>query len=399
MKSNSESKSVKNTSGKRPRILEIENFLVSRYDLRINSVTQNIETREPGTQDTFNQLEENNLYVALYEYGFSKFKDELKALLGSSRIARFDPFIHYFEGLPKWENTDPDYITELARFVETENSDWWEHMFKKHLVRCVAQAVGESGFNKQCLTLVGKQNDGKTSFLDFLVPPALLGYTRKGFDFGKKDGLISLSQNFLINLDELASFEKKELNNEFKAVLSESKIRFRPLYANQETSVLRRASFVASTNQMEFLTDETGNVRWIPFVVNSINHDHGGENGYGKLNINKIWAQAYHLLKGGFIHQLTPLEIQQQEFLNKRFFKTSDEMDIIGRHMKPSEKGNINAEFKTSTQIKEYLDGRTSIRLYTNQIGKAMASLGFRKVSDYDPKKVWVKGYFVETIQ
>src|SRR5690606_11930413 len=135
-----------------------------------------------------------------------------------------------------------------------------------------------------------------------------------------KEGLFSLTQNFLINLDELASFEKKELNNEFKSVLSESMVRYTPKFANQETTVLRRASFLASTNVMEFLTDETGNVRWVPFVVNSINHDFGGKNGYAaNVDINKVWAQAYSLLKSGFDHQLTPLEITQQEIYNKQF--------------------------------------------------------------------------------
>lgn len=399
MNNNSLKQNDKSVSGKRPRILEIESFLTSRYDLRINSVTQKVESRKPQSKDIFTPLEENNLMFELFEYGFTKFKEELKALLGSSRIIRFDPFIHYFESLPKWEKSDPDYINELAGYVKTDNQDWWEHMFKKHLVRCVAQSTGESGFNKQCLTLVGKQNDGKTRFLDFLVPPDLSDYARKGFDFGKKEGLFSLAQNFMINLDELASFEKKELNNEFKSVLSESSIRYTPKFANYEITVQRRANFVASTNQIEFLTDETGNVRWLPFVINSINHDHGGDRGYGKLDINKIWAQAYTLLRTGFIHQLTPSEIEHQEHINKRFFKTSDEMDIIGRYMRPSEKGNINAEFKTSTQIKEYLDTKTSIRLYTNQIGKAMSSLGYARVSGYDPKKVWVKGYYIETIQ
>lgn len=383
---------------KRPRILEIESFLKSQYDIRINSVTQRIEAKAPESEDPFSPLDENNLYFALYEFGFTKFKDELKALLGSSRIARFDPLVDYFNGLPKWKPADPDYIAELAGYVKTDNQDWWELMFKKHLVRCVAQAVGKDGFNKQCLTLVGKQNDGKTRFLDFLTPPALSEYARKGFDFGKKEGLFSLVQNFLINLDELASFDKKDLNNEFKSVLSESSIRYTPKFSNFEATFRRRASFVATTNQMEFLTDETGNVRWIPFVINSINHDHGGKKGYSKLNINKIWAQAFALLNNDFEHQLTPLEISQQELANKKFFRVSDEMDLISRHLKPAQKTDINAEFKTATGIKEYLETKTSIRLYTNQIGKAMSSLGFERISGYDDNKVWLKGYYVSTI-
>lgn len=389
---------TRSASGRKPRILEIEEFLNSRYELRINSVTQKIEHRLAGTSTHFGRIDENNLIYELYEHGFNKFKDELKALLGSSRIQRFDPFKHYFEGLPAWKETDPDYIEELASYVETENPDWWKHMFKMHLVRCVAQAIGESGFNKQCLTLVGKQNDGKTSFLDFLVPPALKEYARKGFDFGKKEGLIALVQNFIINLDELASFAKKELNNEFKSVLSESTIRYTPKFANYEATFQRRASFVASTNQREFLTDETGNVRWLPFIVNSINHDNGGPNGYTKLNINKVWAQAYFLLKSGFNHQLSKLEVEQQELVNKNFIKPTDEMDVISRHLKPSRKGDINAEFKSATQIAEYLNGKTSIRMNSIKVGVALHALKYEKVSDRNDNKMSVRGYYIQTL-
>lgn len=384
----------------KPRIIRIMNFLNHRYDLRVNEVTQKIEGKANKDKKPFEEINESDLMFELFEAGFTGFKDEFKTLFSSTKIERYDPFVEYFESLPKWKNTDPDYITELAEHVKTDNQEWWKWMFKKHLVRMAGQATGQVSFNKHCLTLVGNQNDGKTSFWDYITPTTLKNYQRKGFEFAKKDGLISLIQNFLINLDELASFDKKELTNDFKSVISESSVRYRPLFANYETTIQRRASFVATTNKMEFLTDETGNVRWIPFVVRAVNHDHGGPNGYeGKVDINKVWSQAYTLLKNGFQHYLTPEEIEQQERINKQFQTITDEMDVVSRFLKPSQKGAFNAEFMSPTEIADYFRTKTHTRLYNSQLGKALTALGFNRVTGYDTEKGSRKGYFVEKIK
>jgi len=382
-----------------PKIIRMYNFLNYRYDLRVNMVTQKIECKKKSGEGVFKPINEDDLMFQLYEVGFTGFEKEFRTLFKSSKIQRFDPFLTYFQSLSQWQEGDPDYIDILSDFVKTDDQDWWRTMFKKHLVRTVEQAIGGTEFNKQCLTLVGRQNDGKTRFLDFLVPSALSEYSKKGFTFGSKEGLFSLAQNFLINLDELASFEKKELNNEFKAVLSESLIRYTPKFANYETSVLRRASFFASTNQMEFLTDETGNVRWVPFVIKSIEHDYGGSKGYSKnVNIDDVWSQAYTLYKMDYKSQLSPEETEIQEVRNKKFIRITDEMDVIGRFFQKADKNDLDAEFMQPTEVMEFLRFKTSVKLYSNQIGKALSSLGFTKVSHYKPETGSVKGYFVKKV-
>jgi predicted P-loop ATPase len=395
-----ESKSPKNekASGRKSKIDLVLEYLNARFDLRVNVVTDSIEWRKKGSKDKFEICNQNQLLYQLLSYGFTKVKEEMNVIFGCDNlIPRFDPFQEYFNELPEWKETDTDHIQKLASYVRTDHQEWWEHMFKKHLVRSVSQSLGHSGFNKQCLTLVGKQNDGKTRFIDFLAPEPLQRYVKKGFTFGSKEGLFSLTQNFLINLDELASFEKKELNNEFKSVLSESMVRYTPKFANQETTVMRRASFWASTNILEFLTDETGNVRWIPNVVNSIKHDFGGKNGYAaNVDINKVWAQAYSLLKNGFDHQLTPSEIEQQEIHNKHFMRVTEEMDVLLRFLTPSKKDDPGAEFMTPTMIKEYLYTQSSTRLYANNLGRALRAANFPIDSGYLSEKGYTaKGYFV----
>jgi predicted P-loop ATPase len=391
---------INNNSGKKAyKIDEIETFLSSNYEMRINIITNTIEKRPKGNIDPFEAINENDLKYALLKKGHSRFDTELKAILGSSIVPKYDPFKEYFESLEKWDTSQPDYIQQLTTFIKTDDQKWFELMFKKMLVRVVFQALGSDQFNKHCFTFVGKQHDGKTSFFDFLVPEKLKPYYKKGYDFhGGRQSKFSLVQNFLVNLDELAQFDKKDLNNEFKATLSESTVKYAPLFSNTEVPFARRASFVASTNQYEFLTDETGSVRWIIFNVLNIKHDNGGKNGYCQMDINKVWAQAYTLLKEGYKCELTHDEISQTELLNRRFIRVTAEMELITRYFKSSPKDSIQSYFHTPTTLERNLRDK-GFKVTHIQLGKALKMLGFQQEQKYNVElRYQERGYYLQEI-
>jgi hypothetical protein len=107
----------------------------------MNIITNTIEKRPKGSKDAFLQVNDNDLKYELYKAGFTRFDGELKAILGSSTIPKYDPFKEYFEGLKKWTPSQPDYIQQLSTFVKTDDQRWFELMFKKMLVRVVFQAL------------------------------------------------------------------------------------------------------------------------------------------------------------------------------------------------------------------------------------------------------------------
>ena len=388
------------SKGNTPLIIKLEEHIFNNYDLKVNTVSNELYGKLKGEKD-YRLFSEDTITYDLYTSGFNKFNQILPVII-SNKVEKCDPIKQYFESLPKWDNSQPDYIQKLSEFVVIEDKKWWEMMFKKHLVRMVAQGILKIPFNKQCLTLVGKQNDGKTLFLEFLVPPALAKYYKKGFDFGgNKDGKISLCQNFIINLDELASFEKRELNNDFKTILTESVVKFRPLFGKSEITHYRRANFVVSTNQYQFLTDETGNVRWLPFVVKDINHDNGNSKGYqANVDINLVWSQAYSLLMSGkFDFNMSKADIEMQEKINQRFMRLSTEMEVIQKYFLPSLEGEPNNEFLTATDMMEKLTSLCPLRLNRVQIGKALKILQFQESQKYISEyKYSIKGYYIKNI-
>ncbi len=76
--------------------------------------------------------------------------------------------------------------------------------------------------------------------------------------------------------------------------MSLSTDRFRLPYARSESSFLRRTSFGASVNDVNFLVDPTGNRRFLPLLLESIDYEK-----YTKIDKQQLWAQVYEMYKSG----------------------------------------------------------------------------------------------------
>ncbi|MBU0488557.1 MAG: virulence-associated E family protein, partial [Bacteroidetes bacterium] len=244
-------------------------------------------------------------------------------------------------------------------------------------------------YNKQALVLVStRQNSGKSTFCRFLCPPALQDYIVENIGTDK-DSLVAVTENFLINLDELSTAEKNEINA-FKSMFSKDKIKARQTYDKRASIHVRRASFIGSTDRWEFLTDENGSVRWLCFDITEIDWKYSKQ-----VDINKVYAHAWHLLtKTKFDYELTPEEISENDRINKKYQVSTPERDLIQRYFTPSD--SAHGIFFTATDVLEYLLQYTTIKLSPEKIGKEMKFLGFerttKRLSESNPKY----GYYLQ---
>jgi len=263
---------------------------------------------------------------------------------------------------------------------------------KKWLVRAVKTAIDDNYFNKQAFVLVSiKQNSGKSTFCRFLCPPTLKDYIAESIATDK-DSMIAITENFLINLDELSQADKAEINA-FKSLFSKEKVKARLTYDKRPTVHSRRASFIGSTDRWEFLTDENGSVRWLCFEIDSINWDY-----MHQVDIDKVWAQAYHLLtKTGYEYDLTSEEINENDWINKRYQVSSPERDLLMKYFQLSDEDH--GEFKTATDMLEYISARTMINLSAVKMGKELRFLGFERKSKRISETSSVYGYYVNILK
>jgi predicted P-loop ATPase len=370
----------------KPEIYKVEVWLKKNWDFAENEITQVPEFKEKD-QKKFELLNADTIYRKMQHVGFKYSLDKLKSLLRSDFMYRYNPFHDYFNALPKWDG-ETDYISELANYVQVEDQDFFKVQFKKCLVRCIGCSL--YGFeNRIVFVLVGeKQSTGKSTFLRFLNPFGTKYYTEAPIH-NNKDSTLALAENFIYNLEELASLSNIDVNR-LKSVISTATIKERKAYAKDAVEQPRRSNFFGSTNKTEFLTD-TENTRWLCFNLLSINW------GYKKnLNINDVWTQAFALYNDpDFNDQLTASEAVYRDSKNKDYEINDLEKELIKRHFEicKSHEGHFysNADILDTLQI----DGGK--KLESRFIGKNMVQLGFER----GVKKMnghTVRGYFCKKI-
>jgi predicted P-loop ATPase len=358
--------------GQISQITRIKDYIASKYEVRFNSVSLEIEFRLKENPGKFKLLNENSLFIELLEKGFSLSINTLYALLKSDFVISYDPFEQYFKNLRAWDGMD--YIEKLANHIKAKDQAAFNNHFKKWIVRVVACALLSDYYNKQALILIGEnQNTGKSTFCRFLCPPALSKYIAENISTDK-DSRILLAKNLLINLDELALMGRSDLNS-LKAYFSKTMINERLPWGRNATIILRRCSFIGSTNQNEFLSDETGSVRWLCFEIDSIDWDYKTT-----IDIDKVYAQAYYLFKSGaFNYHLTGEEIRENEKRNKDFQVLTIERELLEKYL---DNGTIGNGFMTPTEIMQIINSSTDNQFRINhvQIGKTLKMLGYKRI-------------------
>lgn len=371
--------------------VRLERYLTGQFHFRQNEITGSIEFKK-RFDEGWQELNEFNIYRQLKLEGFSVNLNELIYLLKSDYVERYNAFQAYFESLPLWETGHEDHIGKLCSHVKVRNPQRFARHFTKWMVRTIKCALEDQYANKNAIILVHEEQDsGKTTFIRFLYPPALRAYVTENISFDK-DSLISLIENLIINLDELATFSKVEINT-LKSILSKTFVKERHPFERKAKKLPRRASFIGSTNLTEFLNDPTGNVRWIPFEITGIDWN------YSKvIHIDQVWAQAYALYKSGFACDVTAQEVKENEEENRQFTVVSQEMELLMKYYTPGTKENHDL-FRTTGEIEIGLKETTNgmVKVSNNQLGKALRMLGFQRDNRYQKGKEYpIKAYYLK---
>lgn len=345
-------------------------YLNSKYSLRYNTISLEFEIKRTSDK-RWSDLNLNSLFIELAQSGIDIPINKLEILVRSHLINQYNPISEYFESLKEWDGED--HIKNLCSYVKTNDDNAFLYHMEKWFTRAVLCALEKEKINKHCLVLANTiQNSGKSTYLRFFIPRKLMNYLSE--DIGlDKDSRIKLCKNLIINLDELSVLAKADINS-LKAFISKTHINERLPYARKSEYLDRICSFVGSTNKTDFLTDESGSVRWIIFeVTEKINFNYSME-----INIDKVWSQAYFnaYKRKGFNPELTLADISENEKRNERFTQMTLEQEMVNKFFEPSD--NLE-EFKTATEVMMDLSTQ-GIRLNHLKIGRALSSFKFPRV-------------------
>lgn len=356
----------------------IERHLITNYEFRYNTVTGRLEFKKK-LQEDYQQLNDYKLNSIIRELGKKQLKvsgQNLRTIILSDFTPAYNPFTSYFNSLPKWDG-QLDYIQQLAETVKTTNDEVWHKWFRKWIVATYACAAYDEVINHTAIVFIGKQGVGKTTWMHRLVPAKIKSYYFSGIpNLKNKDAKIRLAECFLINLDELDSLSKTNIER-LKEIITAFEVRERRPYAQFDDTMPRRASFMGSVNNKQFLNDTTGNRRFLCFEVNEIHNETA-------INMDNVYAQAKALFESGFQHYFDTDETEEVSEHNEQFQVVSYVEEMILKFFEPVDPEVSEPSHKLSaTGIAEYLAQKSNIAISDHniqKIGRIMRKYEFKKL-------------------
>ena len=378
---------------------EIENYLSTHYEFRYNTVLGRTEyrSRNSGIFTKVGRYEINTLRRELdCDEGIVTSSDNLYSIIESSFSPRINPVQEYLKGLPLIDIGDssscddagcrdsnvssfsPKAIPNLASCVVVRNSNKWLPYLTKWLVAVVANAMDDRECrNHTCLVLTGEQGKFKTTFLDLLCPSKLHGYSYTGKIYPQeKDTLTYIGQNLIVNIDDQLKALNKRDENELKNLITCPMVKYRMPYDKYVEEHPHLASFVASVNGNDFLTDPTGSRRFLPFEVLSIDIERAKA-----ISMDAVYTEAKALLNAGFRYWFNDEEITELYKESEDFQVQTAEMELLLRCFEKPTEDNSHCAYMTTTEILAYLGVYTHQPLTLKRMGEALKRAGFEKVS------------------
>lgn len=359
------------------KVQRISTFL-QKQPLRFDSIKRktNIQGDDASWRETTDR-DLNDLYVSCCnDLGEDISLQLFRPILNSSVVPAVNPLREYLDQLPPWTPDMPDYIAQVAAMVHTSPQQLWLTCFRKWFVAMVAAWMDDEVVNHQVLVLIGRQGIYKTTFLDKIMPPQLCNFRCKQSNTERldKDEVLRSAEYGLINLDEIDKLSDRGLN-ELKALITNTQIDVRAAYGYSKEKRIRIASYVASGNKDQFLSDMTGNRRWLPFHVESIDDPWHHDFPYSGM-----YAQALYLISTGFNYWFSLDDIEQMEHHTREFMTITREEDLLDVYFAPATGGN--GQLLTTSEILAKLKAYGNIARETSlrNMGIILRKHGYEQV-------------------
>ena len=349
-KSTPTDKKEKGMKGSKENIEKMMKYLNEKYELRYNMVMKYTEYVPKDKEWIgFQAVEprvQKSLTLEVQLAGINVSIKDVRNFLESNFIKNYNPVEEFlFTCYDNWDGKD--HIRALARTVPTNNPHWedWFYTWFLAMVEQWHNRTGRQYGNSVAPLLISKQGYNKSTFCRRLIPPQLQwGYTDNLILSEKRQVLQAMSQCLLINLDEFNQISAKVQQGFLKNLIQLPNVKYKPPYSSHVQEFPRTASFIATSNMDDILTDPSGNRRFIGIELT------GPIDVSVRPNYQQLFAQAEKAIWNG---EKTYFDAEQTALImenNRRYQQIDPVMQCFCESFTPTEDEN-EGTFMTAAAI------------------------------------------------
>lgn len=288
------------------------------------------------------------------------------ALMEVFSMNKYNPIINYLNSV-QWDGQKR--VERLfIDLLDADDTELNHYMTKIWFVAAIKRIFEPGCKFDNMIVLQGEQGIGKSSICDLIS----LKYSNNISlnEVGHKDLINKLNRTWIAVVDELDSFNKKEMSN-IKTFISNTKDTARLAFGKNAETYSRHCVFIGSTNDSTFLRDNTSMVERRFWVIkcNKTNRDGHIFDVLTTDYINQLWAEAmFYYKENPNMYLDIPQNLMDDFAKEMKQFKTfTDDVvidyvnSILDRTYVLNDKGEFNSEtdlYRQYTENNEYDDGR-----------------------------------------
>jgi predicted P-loop ATPase len=238
-----------------------------------------------------------------------------QAVEAVARDRSFHPVQDYLDGLK--HDGESRLATWMTKYLGAPDTAYHREVGRIIMIAAVAR-IYQPGCKADTVPIFeGAQGAQKSTAMRILFDP---WFTDDVAELGSKDAALQTRGVWCIEIAELDAMSRSEVSK-IKAFVSRQKDRYRPPYSSRVIEVPRSCTFWGTTNQDHYLKDETGNRRFLPVTVSTIDID-GLRSGRDQL-----WAEAVVAYRAGDNWWITDTKLQADAQVQQSARYASDPWD------------------------------------------------------------------------
>ena len=341
----------------------LEEFMNRRYEFRYNTVLDDLEYRQRDSIHFYfkpvDKRVRNSISICALKEGINAWDRDVDRFLNSEYVPLHNPVEEYLYDVGRWDGKDR--IRALAATVPCKNP-YWMDLFHRWFLNMVSHWKGSNKkyANSVSPLLVGPQGTRKSTFCRSIMPPTERSYYTDSIDFSrKKDAELYLNRFALINIDEFDQVSSTQ-QGFLKHILQKPVLNVKKPHGSAVLEMRRYASFIATSNQKDLLTDPSGSRRFICIEVTGVIDTNR------PIDYEQLYAQAMYELEHGERYWFDQEEEKIMMENNREFEQVPPEEQLFFRYFRAAQPEE--GEWLSPAEIMEDIQKGSSIPMSVKRV-------------------------------
>lgn len=269
-------------------------------------------------------------YLLYYMETYYLINSEKKVLSALDMIAdtnKFNPFVDMLNSV-SWDGRNR-IDSLLTDYLGVKKSDYTSECMKLLMLGVISRAFSPGTKFDYILVLTGPQGIGKSSFFMKLCCNSEWYLENMKSIYDERKAAEKIQGKLIVEFNELMGMKSGvEAVKAFTTALSDD---YRGAYERRSEQRKRTCVFIGTTNEPQFLTDRSGNRRFLPLECCAvpIRKSLFVDEETLSSEFKQAWAEAYEIYKSGKFSLVLPAEMK--EYVEKMQSDFEEDDPLVGQ--------------------------------------------------------------------